>query len=78
MSRNYHRKRNGWYIRKYKGDGALYAICACGYKVPCYKQNGHFKVTIGYTYPYCPMCGKRKSFWITRDDIYERYYDGNN
>ena len=77
MSRNFKLKSNRWYIRKYLGDGALYAYCRCGYKYPCYKMTDQFKVTLGYTYPYCPQCGEFKRFLFMRDDIKEKYYDRN-
>ena len=78
MSRNLKLRSDAWYIRKYRGDGALYARCRCGYQYGCYKTVDNFKIKMGYTYPYCPQCGKFKRFLFMRDDIKERYYDRNN
>ena len=52
-----------WDMRKYKGDGAIYAYCKCGFYYPCYKINKNencFEVIIdpNKIYHYCPYCGK--------------------
>jgi hypothetical protein len=78
MSRNFKLRPDIWYIRKYRGDGAIYARCRCGYQYGCYKTVDKFKIKIGYTYPYCPQCGEFKRFLFMRDDIKERYYDRDN
>ena len=69
MSRRFQLSPNTWYIRKYKGDGAIYAYCRCGYKYGCYKLDEHFKVRLGYTFPYCPQCGEYKKFLNMNDNI---------
>ena len=59
--RNFKLRYDVWYVRKYKGDVALYAECACGFKSGCYKMSNNLMVSPKATYPYCPMCGTKNS-----------------
>lgn len=74
MGRGFRLKNNTWYIRRYKGDGALYALCRCGYKTTCYYLNEHFGVEFKYPPPYCPMCGERKRFFYMHNSLYNKYF----
>lgn len=57
-----------WRPIKFKGDGAIYARCKCGFYYPCYKgPDATFKVEIDpyKMYHYCPQCGARKKRYLT-------------
>ena len=55
-----------WLVVKYKGDGAVYARCKCGFEYDCGKsrcrEDGTWTMAQYPTiiYPYCPYCGARK------------------
>ena len=55
-----------WIVIKYKGDGAVYARCKCGFEYNCGKskglKDGSFSMTQypAVMYQYCPWCGARK------------------
>lgn len=55
-----------WLVVKYKGDGAVYARCKCGFEYDCGKsrcrEDGTWTMTQYPTiiYPHCPYCGARK------------------
>ena len=55
-----------WLVIKYKGDGAVYARCKCGFEYNCGKsrrmKDGTWSMTQYPTimYQYCPYCGARK------------------
>lgn len=55
-----------WLVVKYKGDGAVYARCKCGFEYDCGKsrcrEDGTWTMAQYPTiiYPYCPYCGVRK------------------
>ena len=54
-----------WELRKYKGDGAWYINCKCGYETGCYKFNNNpFHISLGWVPSYCANCGAKKK-WIT-------------
>ena len=55
-----------WLVVKYKGDGAVYARCKCGFEYDggesrC-REDGTWTMAQYPTiiYPYCPYCGARK------------------
>ena len=56
-----------WDIRKYKGDGALYAHCKCGFEYCCSgskrQEDGTWSlkqyIMINKIYHYCPNCGAK-------------------
>ena len=58
-----------WQFVKYKGDGAFYAKCSCGFRYACYKHDPPNTLRSvpdpEKLYNYCPYCGARKT----------RYYD---
>ena len=58
-----------WQFVKYKGDGAFYAKCSCGFYYDCYKHDPpdtlHSIPAPEKLYDYCPCCGAKKT----------RYYD---
>lgn len=62
-------KDHCWEFVKYKGDGAFYARCSCGFRYACYKHDPPDALRIvpapEKLYNYCPHCGARKT----------RYYD---
>ena len=51
-----------WRPIKFKGDGAIYAKCKCGFYYPCYKASSNLIVELdpNKMYLYCPNCGARK------------------
>lgn len=55
-----------WLVIKYKGDGAVYARCKCGFEYNCGKsrrlEDGSWSIRQYPTvmYPYCPWCGAKK------------------
>ena len=55
-----------WLVVKYKGDGAVYARCKCGFEYNCGKsrrmEDGTWTMAQYPTiiYSYCPYCGARK------------------
>ena len=55
-----------WLVVKYKGDGAVYARCKCGFEYDCGKsrcrEDGTWTMAQYPTiiYPYCLYCGARK------------------
>ena len=54
-----------WQIVKYKGDIALYAKCKCGYRYVCSENAGtSLKQMVVKIFPYCPVCGARKKYYI--------------
>ena len=65
-----------WEIVKFTGDIVLYAKCKCGFNYCCSTsgrdENGYWTPTKQIIdphkiYPYCPLCGARKKYYI--DDI---------
>lgn len=70
---------NYWQIRKYFGDGALYAHCKCGFQYNCSssrrEEDGTWslKQYISTIYHYCPWCGARKK-WYNEEPIKIRKY----
>ena len=75
--RNFRLKSNVWYVRQYKGDGALYAKCKCGYQYNCTDRGKvPWQIKLGYLYDYCPYCGRKMHWMEIRDDLYERVKDG--
>lgn len=57
-----------WDIRRYKGDGALYAYCKCGFYYSCEKidnnnQRFHIIIDKNKLYHYCPYCGAHKKWY---------------
>lgn len=64
------RKDHIWQFVKYKGDVAFYAKCRCGFRYPCYASTTtpfRIKIAPDKLYPYCPLCGSRKTRYI--DDV---------
>ena len=58
-------KDSHWKVCKYKGDGAFYARCKCGFYYCCgdiLNRKEYFKWTF---YHYCPSCGARKKWYNT-------------
>ena len=55
-----------WLVVKYKGDGAVYSGCKCGFEYDCGKsrcrEDGTWTMAQYPTiiYSYCPYCGARK------------------
>lgn len=66
-----------WEIRKYKGDGALYAHCKCGYEYAASENERNpdgswsLKQVIYSLFRYCPWCGARKK-WMTETIKFNR------
>lgn len=62
------RKDHLWQFVKYKGDAAVYAKCSCGFRYGCYKKDVLNPLIIisnpNKLYPYCPLCGARKTKYI--------------
>lgn len=64
MEENEEGKDHNWRLVKYYGDGAIYAVCNCGFKYGCWKFN---KDGLGVVpapeklYYYCPQCGAKKT-----------------
>ena len=61
-----------WKFVKYEGDVSIYALCGCGFHYSCCKpkiENRPFPIVPNpdALYPYCPICGSRKTRYI--DDI---------
>ena len=62
-----------WDIRKYKGDGALYAHCKCGFEYCCSssRRNEDGSWTLKQyinsykIFHYCPNCGAHKKWYNT-------------
>ena len=58
-----------WETRKYKGDGAIYAHCRCGFEYNCssskMNEDGSWSLrqVITKLYPYCPNCGAHKKWY---------------
>lgn len=71
MPKNKRGTDHGWTIIKYKGDGALYAKCLCGFHYNCSgskrKPDGTWsliqEIKQEKLYPYCPNCGARKKYY---------------
>ncbi len=64
-----------WRPVKFKGDGAIYAKCKCGFYYPCCKSpDANFKIEIdpNKMYPYCPSCGARKKRYLTEVERLDR------
>ena len=56
-----------WQFVKYIGDIAPYARCSCGFHYPCYKNEVNVFPHLPdpeRLYPYCPICGSRKTRYI--------------
>ena len=52
-----------WDVRKYKGDGAFYAFCKCGWYYVCGDILNHKEDSSWMMYKYCPCCGAHKKFF---------------
>lgn len=69
-----------WQLVRYKGDGALYLKCKCGYYYNCGRSRREEDGTLSLKqyptifYPYCPYCGARKKWRsenVNKIDKYE-------
>ena len=58
-------KDSHWKVCKYKGDGAFYARCKCGFYYSCGSIMNHKEYTEWTLYLYCPSCGARKKWYNT-------------
>ena len=71
------RKDHVWQFVKYKGDGAVYAKCNCGFRYGCYKEKNKASLIMipapEKLYRYCPWCGSRKTRYIEEVKRKERY-----
>ena len=67
-----------WLVVKYKGDGAVYARCKCGFEYDCGKsrcrEDGTWTMAQYPTiiYPYCPYCGARKKLYNEEPERLDR------
>lgn len=63
------RKDHNWVFVRYKGDLAIYAKCSCGFHYSCCHNKREMGLLMvpapDLLYPYCPICGSRKT---TYDD----------
>ena len=61
-------KDSYWRPIKFKGDGAIYAKCKCGFYYPCYKSEDILvtKLDPYKMYHYCPSCGARKKYYLDK------------
>ena len=63
------RKDHLWRFVKYNGDNAIYAICSCGFRYPCWKNKEGYVLSTEPNpeklYNYCPICGSRKTKYDT-------------
>ena len=70
-----------WDIRKYKGDGALYAHCKCGFEYCCSSsrrnEDGSWTlkqyINPNKIYRYCPNCGARKKWYNTTERKIDKF-----
>ena len=73
---------HGWRFGEYKGDIAIYAICPdCRFIYACDKEKyrgGIPRVPAPEKlYPYCPLCGARKTWYeeeVEKIDMYPWEY----
>ena len=80
----YKRKRKGrsinhyWKFVKYKGDGAFYARCGCGFRYACFKHDPPNTLRSvpapEKLYNYCPCCGARKKWYYEKPMKIDRYW----
>ena len=65
------KKDHVWQFVRYKFDTAIYARCSCGFRYSCCKDIAEIGLKIvpapEKLYPYCPICGARKTKYI--DDV---------
>lgn len=54
-----------WDVRKYKGDGAYYAYCRCGFHYSCGDIMNQRDPNTWRLYNYCPRCGAHKKWYNT-------------
>ena len=68
-----------WLVVKYKGDGAVYARCKCGFEYNCGKsrrmEDGTWSMKQYPTimYLYCPGCGARKKRYNEEPEKLDTY-----
>jgi len=72
------KKDHNWKVVKYIGDGAYYATCKCGYDYACGDCLGREDYTMWKLFPYCPMCGAKKTTFnqkviLLNQDVLVRY-----
>lgn len=68
-----------WQFVKYKGDGAFYAKCSCGFHYGCYKpkyENSSIPTVPApeRLYNYCPHCGARKTRYYEEPVYIDKYW----
>ena len=66
------KKNNTWNIKKFKGDGAYYAYCNCGWRYCCGDVLMHREVEKWTLFNYCPVCGAHKTNY-TEIEFIDKY-----
>ena len=65
---------HNWEVRKYKGDGAYYACCRCGWYYACGSIIDRQKPEEWKMYPYCPSCGAHKKRYNIKPQKMEKSF----
>ena len=74
-----------WKLVRYKGNGAVYAQCKCGWEFACGHIIPSEKFSPDRMYKYCPACGAKKKYmsdvkdsdkeWLDHEwEKWEKYY----
>ena len=67
-----------WRFVKFRGDAAFYAKCSCGFRYGCYKNHSikqpfPIEPDPEKLYPYCPLCGSKKTRYIADIELIDKY-----
>lgn len=67
-----------WQFVKYKGNGAFYAKCSCGFHYACFRHEPpdtlHIVPDPEKLHNYCPHCGARKTRYYTEPVRINKYW----